>query len=597
MRSAGCRLQITSRFELRRDRLRDAGRWARTTTPRWCNERSKPAPPTAEERSTRAGVYLCGSLHLRSGVVLWLDAGATIKGSDRRDDYDRYETLGFKNASDHETSYFHYALIWGEDVEHIGIVGQGTIDANRRKRGGPKPIALKRCKHVAIQGITIENVPNYNISLLGTDEVVIDGVTIRNGYCDGIDPDCCHNVRIANCTIASVDDAIVPKTSFTLGRVRSTENVTVTNCVLATEANGLKLGTESRGDFKRIAFSNCVVTGLRDHPATSGVSLESVDGANVDGVVVSNITMVDCRAPIFLRLGNRGRDMQKPTPGTLRNVCLSNIVATLRGTISRFDDRHSRASAAERDLLEPAILIRRRNSLLPARCCDPRANARVPRRRSVRGPAELWALLPARGRADALERSRPFRRWLLPHPGASRPQHPLGRRQRGAASAPARPGLALLCDDVKDLTIAGFRGRPSADEPSLLRLVNVRSAMVTGCIAPDERQVLFGARRSEHEPSGRCRQRLPRRGRGGRRARGQPQGVGLPGKRRWTQRCHGERRQKMSLLWCRRLACPETRRRDASPQRTPRASVADRTSHIPRSRPCERSFFPSHCLF
>jgi polygalacturonase len=105
------------------------------------------------------GVYLCGSLHLRSGVVLWLDAGATVKGSPRHADYDAYEKLGFPNASDHETSYFHFALIWGEDVERVGIVGQGTIDANRRKRGGPKPIALKRCRHVAFAASPSRTLP------------------------------------------------------------------------------------------------------------------------------------------------------------------------------------------------------------------------------------------------------------------------------------------------------------------------------------------------------------------------------------------------------------------------------------------------------
>ncbi len=64
--------------------------------------------------------------------------------------------------------------------------------------------------------------------------MLVDGVTIRNGYSDGIDPDCCHHVRVANCHIESWDDAIVAKTSFSLGQRRSTENVAVTNCILAT---------------------------------------------------------------------------------------------------------------------------------------------------------------------------------------------------------------------------------------------------------------------------------------------------------------------------------------------------------------------------
>ncbi len=69
-----------------------------------------------------AGTYLCGSIHLRSNVTLRLEAGATILGSQDATDYDKIEKLDFKNASDAETSFFHHALIWGEEVERIAIV-------------------------------------------------------------------------------------------------------------------------------------------------------------------------------------------------------------------------------------------------------------------------------------------------------------------------------------------------------------------------------------------------------------------------------------------------------------------------------------------
>jgi polygalacturonase len=136
------------------------------------------------------GIFLSGSIHLKSNVALYLDHGATILGSPNNDNYDPYEELDFETDSDRETSFFHFSLIWGENVKNIAILGTGTINSNRQKRGGPKPIALKRCQNVIIKGITILNTPNYAISLLGTDYVNIDGVTILNGYCDGIDPDC-----------------------------------------------------------------------------------------------------------------------------------------------------------------------------------------------------------------------------------------------------------------------------------------------------------------------------------------------------------------------------------------------------------------------
>jgi len=282
-----------------------------------------------------AGVYLTGSLHLKSNITLYLDNGATLLASPDDADFDPYEKNDFKNDADKETSYFHFSLIWGEDVEHIAILGQGTIDSNRRDREGPKTIGLKRCKYVTIRDITIRNAGNYAISMLGTDFVNIDGISIFATYCDGIDPDCCHNVRIANSYIETWDDAICPKTSYSLGYHRSTENLSVTNCIIATSSNAFKLGTESGGDFKNITVSNCVMTTYKSKvdyreptKPISGISLLSVDGAHIENIIINNITMDGVRFPIFMRLGNRGRDQKIPVPGTLNNVIISNITAS-----------------------------------------------------------------------------------------------------------------------------------------------------------------------------------------------------------------------------------------------------------------------------
>jgi len=276
-----------------------------------------------------SGIYLCGSLHLRSNIALYLDHGSVIRMSKDNEDFDPYEKLDFKNAGDKETSFFHYALLCGEDLEHIAILGTGIVDGNRIKRGGPKPIALKRCSQVIIRDITLKNAPNYNISMLGTDFVNISGVTILNGYSDGIDPDGCKNVRISDCYIDSFDDAIVPKASYSLGYLRSVENLTVTNCILASNCNAFKFGTESGGGFKNVTVSNCTVIARKvGKPADAGIALESVDGAEIEGVTITNISMASIISPIFLRLGNRGRDMATPKPGYLRNVLISHITAT-----------------------------------------------------------------------------------------------------------------------------------------------------------------------------------------------------------------------------------------------------------------------------
>jgi hypothetical protein len=278
------------------------------------------------------GRYLSGTLRLRSHVTLQLENGATLAASPDRADFDEYEKLGYQSFSDQETTDFNYALIRGRDLEQVAILGPGRIDMARGKRGGPKPVALKLCRDILVRDLIIENSPNYNLSFLGCDFVDIMGVTIRNGYCDGIDPDCCRHVRIANCFVESWDDAIVPKASFALGHKRATEHVTVTNCVLTTGCNGLKLGTESSGDFKDIVFSNCSIYSSpelwKHRAATSGVSLEMVDGGALERIAVSNLVLKDVRVPVFVRLGNRGRAQAVPQPERMENISFSDIVAT-----------------------------------------------------------------------------------------------------------------------------------------------------------------------------------------------------------------------------------------------------------------------------
>jgi Pectate lyase superfamily protein/Right handed beta helix region len=285
-----------------------------------------------------SGDYLSGTLRLRSRLVLRLAAGATLIASQDDADFDPYEKLEYESFADRETTDFAFALLQGRRLQHVSIIGPGRIEGNRRSRGGPKPIALKQCRHITIRDLILEGAPNYNISLLGCDHVDVRGVTIRNGYSDGIDLDCCRHVHIAGCRVEARDDAIVLKASLALGVPRSTENVVVTDCDLVNIRNGLKIGTESSGDFKNIVFRTCILSGRaeiappppfdgRPFPS-AGVSIENVDGGRLEQVVVSGTTMRNVRAPIFVRLGERGRGQAVRKAGLLMKITISDLVAT-----------------------------------------------------------------------------------------------------------------------------------------------------------------------------------------------------------------------------------------------------------------------------
>ncbi len=433
-----------------------------------------------------AGTYLCGSLHLKNNITLHLDNGATLLGSTLKEDYDPPETLNFKNDSDTETTYFHQSLIWGEGVERVAITGGGTINSGFNGRGGPKPIALKKCSFVDISGIRILNAPNYAISLLGTDFVNIDGVTILNAFADGIDPDSCRNVRISNCHIESIDDAIVPKSSFSLGERRACENITVTNCFLSTRCNGFKLGTESGGDFRRIAVSNCVITGKKGKsPAIAGIALESVDGATIDGVTVSNITMTDVRAPIFLRLGNRGRDQAAPVPGALRNVIIDNIAASRASLACSITGIPGHA-------VENVTLSNIRMEFLGANPLPP-PGALLPEKEDRYPEALMFGPMPAYAlycrHAEGLTLSnidisyRP-NFWRLTTDIYKNIKWSDGD-EPPSDSIPAEAGHAIFFDDVSTLSLDGLRAQPSRDGAALLRCNDLRRALLRGILAMD----------------------------------------------------------------------------------------------------------------
>ena len=276
------------------------------------------------------GTYRSGTLHVPSHVSVWIGPGATVLASRDERDFDPIEHLPYSPWADQETHSFAYALFAGLDVTNVTIAGGGTIADDRNHRYGPKPIAFKGATRLVIRDIQIVGAPNYAVSLLGCDHVVIDGVSIRDAFADGIDPDACRFVRINNCDVDAWDDAICIKTSLSLGERRATEHVTVTNCTIRSSCNNVKIGTETSGDVRDVAVSNCTMVGRRGDPPpdeNSGVAVESVDGAIVEGVVVSNIVMHDVATPIFVRLGNRGRGLDPPEPGAIRGVRISNLVA------------------------------------------------------------------------------------------------------------------------------------------------------------------------------------------------------------------------------------------------------------------------------
>ncbi|MGA8271662.1 MAG: glycoside hydrolase family 28 protein [Candidatus Sulfotelmatobacter sp.] len=306
-----------------------------------------------------AGTYLCYSIHLKSNVDLYLGPGATILAADSpapgvSGGYDPPEPNAWDKYQDFGHSHWHNSLIWGEDIENVSIIGPGLIWGKGLNRGdrdtvlaagvGNKSISLKNCHNIILRDFSMLHAGHFAILATGVDNLTIDNLKIDTNR-DGMDIDCCRNVRVSNCSVNSPwDDGVCLKSSYGLGYARSTDHVTITNCYVtggyeegtlldashkrlgpdkASRNGRIKFGTESNGGFRNITVSNCVINDCR------GLALETVDGAFLEDVSITNITMRDIvDVPLFLRLGRRMRGPEGVPVGELRRVNISNIVVS-----------------------------------------------------------------------------------------------------------------------------------------------------------------------------------------------------------------------------------------------------------------------------
>lgn len=402
-----------------------------------------------------AGTYRSGTLDLKSHVTLQLEAGATLRGSASLADYpSRIPAL--RSYTD---TYTEKSLIYAENIENIAICGQGAIDGQGSGFHGPykvRPYLMRfvNCRDVSVTGITIRDSPMWVQHYLACERVDIRGITVHsrvNQNNDGIDIDSCAAVRISDCDIWSGDDAIVLKA--TLDRV--CRDVVVSNCILSSACNALKLGTESNGGFENIAFSNCTIRETR----LAGLAIEMVDGGLLDRITVTNLAMNGVGTPIFVRLGNRARPFveggAQPPMGSLRNVSISNLQADVCGKTG------CAIAGLPGHRIENLSLDNIRLSFVGGgKAADARRT--VPEQADRYPEHSMFGALPAYG-------------FYCRHASNVR----FRNIETTFTHDDERPGL--LCDDVEDLEIADSAFATAAESDAAIRLLQVQDAFIHGC--------------------------------------------------------------------------------------------------------------------
>ncbi len=293
-----------------------------------------------------SGIFVTGTLYLKSNVTLHVSGGGTLLGSK---DLSKYPYLD-AGIVFYGSEWAKQALIFCKNAKNVTIEGDGTIDGQGasfpvttdkkpdRYRNRPYLLWFAGSQYITVKNVSLRNSAFWMQHYLGCEYVQIDGLKIwnhSNKNNDMMDIDGCKYVHVSNITGDSDDDGITVKSTSPL----LSEHITITNCVLSSHCNALKFGTESTGGFRNITVSNCVIKPSRQtatiygKPAgNGGLALEMVDGGIMENITINNLVIDGPQVPIFVRLGNRARKYTTtatdPQVGKMRNIQISNILAT-----------------------------------------------------------------------------------------------------------------------------------------------------------------------------------------------------------------------------------------------------------------------------
>jgi polygalacturonase len=256
-----------------------------------------------------SGTFLTGPLILKSHIQLDIEMGATLLGSQDRSDYAEAQELREDAVQ---------PLISAINAEDITITGGGTIDGAgepwwkmvREAKAEHKMVAAKRprllvldhCRHVLIDGVTIQNSASWQVVPYYSDDV-----TIRNGKIlapanspntDGIDPFSSHHITISHMLIDVGDDNVAIKSGQpgSAGPDDPSTYITITDCTFL-HGHGMSIGSEISGGVQRVHAAR-----IQFKDTGNGVRVKSNRdrGNDIGDLDFRDLTMENVQTPILV---------------------------------------------------------------------------------------------------------------------------------------------------------------------------------------------------------------------------------------------------------------------------------------------------------
>lgn len=433
------------------------------------------------------GVFVTGSVRLKSRVTLEVAKDAILRGSPNIADY-TVETAElhwgafWKSVS----SQWRQCLIYAEDAEEIGIEGPGTIDgqgglerkvfpnANDRRR--PMLVRMVGCRKVTVRDVKLLDPASFTTFFVRSEDIRIERVNIKsrnspNG--DGLDFDGCKRVRIQDCEIDAGDDGIGPKVFHPDW---PNEDFEISGCRITSRWTAIRVGAESIAPIRRLTMRDCVFTQCQ-----GGIKIEASEGALFEDLSFSGIEMKQVCQPIMV-LASRfafsaHNQSARPPAGRIRNVRFADI----RAVAAVGEDSGLKGKSGKDDPFErPCSAVASR----PGSHIEDVSFTNIDLTFPGGGTAELASRLDV---GELLE-STDYLKWAVPFDGelpasALYLRHVKGVRLENVRLAVETPDARAFIagDDIDGLTLDGVVARAPAPVPGLAKLADATNVTEKGC--------------------------------------------------------------------------------------------------------------------
>lgn len=257
-----------------------------------------------------AGAYLSAPIVLKSNITLDLDKGATLLGSPDHADYPAKIEFRLPALQ---------SLVSATNAENVAITGEGTIDGNGESwwemarnvhdhgvMGNPHPrprlIVFDHCKHVRVEGVTIQNSPFWQLVPYYCDDVIIRNIRVlapeHAPNTDAVDPFSSSNVRIDHLYADTGDDDIAIKSGAinSPGPDDPSRDIVIIDCTFL-HGHGLSIGSEIAGGAR-----NIVAERIHFEGTDNGLRIKANRdrGSDVSNIVFRDIAMKNVKNPLII---------------------------------------------------------------------------------------------------------------------------------------------------------------------------------------------------------------------------------------------------------------------------------------------------------